>query len=159
MAKAKEKVIDSFTDDYNFLSNFYPCRIEAYGYCFNSVEAAFQAAKCLSRAEEFTTLSAASAKRLGKKVELRPDWEKVKLDIMSDLLYKKFKNPELRGKLLATKDAILIEGNHWHDTYWGVCRGKGANHLGKQLMEIRELARIENEIEANIYEEYIKNFD
>lgn len=31
----------------------------------------------------------------------------------------------------------LIEGNYWHDTYWGVCEGVGENHLGKLLMEIR----------------------
>ena len=47
-------------------------------------------------------------------------------------------NDDLKEKLLATGDAELIEGNTWNDTYWGVCRGKGKNHLGKIIMEVRE---------------------
>ena len=47
--------------------------------------------------------------------------------------------PELRTKLADTEDEELIEGNTWNDTYWGVCRGVGENHLGKLLMEVREM--------------------
>ena len=48
------------------------------------------------------------------------------------------KHKDLKEKLLATGDAYLEETNHWHDTFWGVCKGKGQNHLGKILMEVRE---------------------
>jgi predicted NAD-dependent protein-ADP-ribosyltransferase YbiA (DUF1768 family) len=44
----------------------------------------------------------------------------------------------LRERLLATKNMMLIEGNDWHDTYWGVCLGRGQNMLGKILMSVRE---------------------
>lgn len=46
--------------------------------------------------------------------------------------------------LLDTGDAILEEGNHWNDTFWGVRlkNGQGQNHLGKILMQVRmELCR------------------
>ena len=56
---------------------------------------------------------------------------------MEYLLLQKFFIPELREKLLATGNEELIEGNWWGDTYWGVCKGKGENNLGKSLMKIR----------------------
>jgi predicted NAD-dependent protein-ADP-ribosyltransferase YbiA (DUF1768 family) len=57
---------------------------------------------------------------------------------MLDALRDKFSDPELRAKLLATGDEFLVEGNHWGDTYWGVCNGKGRNMLGSLLMKVRE---------------------
>ena len=88
--------------------------------------------------ERFFGLSGGQAKRLGKRVELRPDWEDVKIDIMRQVLKSKFtQNPELKAKLIATGDAELIEGNNWNDRFWGVCNGKGQNHLGRLLMELR----------------------
>ncbi len=56
---------------------------------------------------------------------------------MAGLLVQKFQHPELAALLRATDDAELIEGNTWGDTFWGVCKGKGANNLGRMLMEIR----------------------
>ena len=47
------------------------------------------------------------------------------------------RSEELAGLLLSTGNAELIEGNWWNDTFWGICRGKGENHLGKILMNIR----------------------
>ncbi len=32
----------------------------------------------------------------------------------------------------------IVERNTWNDTFWGVCKGKGENHLGILLMEIRD---------------------
>lgn len=46
-------------------------------------------------------------------------------------------NPDLADKLVATKDAELIEGNTWGDRIWGVCDGIGENRLGKILMRVR----------------------
>ena len=134
------KVIDSFRGKFHWLSNFYSCSVHYEGLTFGNTEAAFQAAKCLDmkERERFFSLSGGQAKRLGKRVELRPDWEDVKIDIMRQVLKSKFtQNPELREKLIATGDAELIEGNNWRDFYWGVCNGKGQNHLGKLLMEVR----------------------
>ena len=133
-------VIDHFRGEFDWLSNFFQCQVEFEGMNFSNVEAAFQAAKCLDmkERERFFDLSGGQAKRLGRRVELRSDWEEVKIDIMRQVLKSKFThNPELRAKLIATGDAELIEGNNWNDRFWGVCRGVGQNHLGKLLMEIR----------------------
>lgn len=137
-------MIDSFRDDYFFLSNFYEYEIEYEGMKYPSLEHAFQAAKTLIKSEkEFIQKqkSASQAKRLGKIVKLRPDWESVKLDIMRDLIMIKFSDLDLQNKLLATGKEQLIEGNTWGDKYWGVCDGIGKNWLGKLLMEVREKYR------------------
>jgi predicted NAD-dependent protein-ADP-ribosyltransferase YbiA (DUF1768 family) len=74
---------------------------------------------------------------MGKQVHLRSDWEQYKPVIMENLLKQKFSQEPLRSKLIATGNCQLVEGNYWHDTYWGICDGKGTNMLGKLLMEIR----------------------
>lgn len=46
--------------------------------------------------------------------------------------------------MVNTKDAILIEDNHWHDNFWGDCHCpkcehiKGVNMLGQLTMAKRE---------------------
>lgn len=133
--------IDSFTGEFAFLSNFFPSAIVWGGVSYPTLEHAFQAAKT-DRAEERAKIlscpTPGGAKRMGKKVKLRPDWENVKLKVMEELVRQKFADPELKAKLLLTRDRVLIEGNHWNDTFWGVCRGKGRNHLGRTLMKVRE---------------------
>ena len=131
-------------NEYFFLSNMYPCQIKYNGHTFQSIEAAFQAQKDLSRISEFEGISGKDAKRLGRKVNLRPDWESVKLGIMEDLLRVKFSDTELARKLKAVNEPI-VEDNTWHDTYWGVCEGKGQNNLGKLLTKIKgDLQKEEN---------------
>lgn len=132
-------MITSFRGEYFFLSNFYPAKVTYDGMEFKNNEAAFQAAKCPERAKEFCNLGASEAKRLGRKVKLRKDWEKIKVQVMYDICTAKFtSNPDLMIKLLNTKDEILIEGNNWGDRTWGVCNGVGKNVLGKILMLIRK---------------------
>ena len=79
-------MIDRFDKEYSFLSNFFPCRVIYNGYTFLSSEAAYQAQKDLSRTEEFINLGAKDSKHLGKKVNIRPDWEEVKLPIMEEIV-------------------------------------------------------------------------
>jgi len=131
--------IDSFSGDFRFLSNFFPCIVELDGIEYNSVENAYQAAKTLIVSERvpFRTITAGQSKRLGKTITKRDDWNKEKLSVMSKLLVQKFNNPDLRKLLVATDPLDLEEGNTWHDTFWGVCNGIGENHLGKILMQIR----------------------
>lgn len=144
-----EKVIDSFSGRYRFLSNFYLCNI-VYGYeMYPSVEHAYQAAKTndLAARDKIRKANTCSlAKRLGRLVIIREDWESIKRNIMYSLLIKKFTHVDLRQLLLQTGDSILVEGNHWGDQYWGVCNGKGSNYLGKLLMRVRYVIR-ENKIE------------
>lgn len=138
--------ITSFKGPYAFLSNFYSAPVVYENMLFNNSEAAFQAAKCADPRNriQFQTLSPGGAKRLGRRVRLRPDWEQIKCGVMYAVVLDKFtRNPDLKAKLLATGDAELIEGTTWHDTFWGVDErtGTGKNNLGKILMRVRaELA-------------------
>lgn len=136
----KRKVIKEFQGKYRLLSNFWPCKVEYQGIIYPSVEHGFQACKTLSirKRKIIAQLSTpGAAKKVGRKLELREDWEIYKEVIMYHFLKQKFKDPILKNKLLATGNAILIEGNWWNDTYWGVCKGKGKNRLGKLLMRVR----------------------
>ena len=130
--------IDEFRGKYFFLSNFYNVKVTYDGLTYLNNEAAFQAQKNPERAKEFLNLNPSEAKRLGRRVKLRTDWEDVKDDIMVEIVENKFfQNKDLMQKLLDTKDEELIEGNTWNDKYWGVCNGKGKNMLGKILMNLR----------------------
>ena len=139
--------IDSFRGKYYFLSNFFPAEVTYNGLTYQNNEAAFQAQKTYSKEEriEFTTLEPRDAKRRGRRVRLRKDWEQVKDRIMEEIVRAKFsQNEELKEQLLATGDAQLVEGNRWNDRYWGVDirSGVGENHLGKILMEVRSELRL-----------------
>ena len=125
-----------FRNKYYFLSNMFPCKITYNGLIYNSIESAFQAQKDLSKSKEFINLNGYDAKKLGRKVNLRPDWDNVKLNIMKELLTIKFSDKKL-ANLLKQINTPIIEDNTWGDTYWGVCNGIGENHLGKLLMEIQ----------------------
>jgi ribA/ribD-fused uncharacterized protein len=135
--------IDRFLGRYDFLSNFYICPVEYNGIEYHSAEAAFQAQKTLDpeQRKKFAHLNSSESKRLGRQVQLRRDWEEVKVDIMRDVLKSKFSHNILRRTLLNTGDEELIEGNSWGDRFWGVYNGIGENNLGKLLMEIREEMR------------------
>jgi ribA/ribD-fused uncharacterized protein len=136
------KIINSFVGPYRFLSNFYMVPIELGNVEYPSSEHAYQAAKTKDkkmRKKIARQPTAWEAKKLGREVKLREDWEERKVEIMYRILNAKFKQHEnLKEKLLATGNAILIEGNAWGDTFWGVCDGKGENKLGKLLMLLRE---------------------
>ncbi len=142
-------MIEEFAGENRFLSNFYKSPIEFEGDTYPTVEHAFQAAKT-SIAEERATIRANAnpviAKRKGRRVTLREDWEAAKRDIMRELLRVKFADAALRELLLQTGDEELVEGNRWHDRYWGRCRcakcgGQGQNVLGELLMQVREELR------------------
>lgn len=70
---------------------------------------------------------------------LREDWDSLRVDTMIGLLVQKFQDPILAAKLLKTGDKILLEGNDWNDTFWGVDlqTKHGRNMLGRILMNIR----------------------
>lgn len=124
-----------------FLSNFYPAVITYAGITYPTSEHAYQAAKTLDidmRQQIANLKTPGQAKRAGQQVEKRADWETEKRRIMKDILRLKFQIPDLYYKLLGTDTLYLEETNTWNDTYWGVCRGAGANNLGHILMEIRE---------------------
>lgn len=134
-------MIDSFDGDYEFLSNFYVHPVTVWGKTYASTEHAFQAAKATNDADHEKVRRCGSpgqAKRMGRAIPCRADWDRVKEDVMLDCLRAKFApGSELAERLLTTGSKKLVEGNHWGDVYWGVCRGKGKNRLGHLLMLVR----------------------
>lgn len=141
-------MINNFDDKYRFLSNFSHSTIMYEGIEYPTIEHAFQAAKTfdVKQRQQIANLKTpGEAKRAGRReVVLRKDWEEVKDGIMYELLKEKFKNPELKSKLLDTGDEFLEEGTMWHDNYWGNCYCEkckdivGKNILGKLLMKVRD---------------------
>ena len=138
-------MINKFDGEYAFLSNYYNSPFTIDGITFPTVEHWFQAYKTTDE-KEFKKIAGAptpgAAKRLGRQVSLRSDWEEIKDTVMMEGLVHKFAIPELKEKLLATGDEELIEGTTWHDRTWGICtcskcKGQGENRLGKALMKIR----------------------
>lgn len=133
--------IISFRGQYAFLSNFYDATITYAGLTYQNSEAAFQAQKCVQDYDKkkFCNLNPSEAKRLGRRVQLRSDWDSIKYRKMYEIVKAKFEqNDELRENLIATGDAHLEEGNTWGDRIWGTVNGIGENHLGITLMKVRE---------------------
>jgi ribA/ribD-fused uncharacterized protein len=134
------RVIDSFQGEYRWLSNFEPVDIVYEAELYPSVEHAYVAAKTLDRdlRKSIALLpTPGAAKRAGRSLKLRPDWEMVKLTVMEDLLRQKFQHVRLRRLLMSTVGIDIVEGNTWGDRFWGVCDGVGENHLGRLIMKIR----------------------
>jgi hypothetical protein len=154
--------ITSFRGDYAFLSNFHESPLHIGSVVYPTVEHAYQCLKVnqhlpgsvlerdriLHRRDALGAAgytSPGSAKARGAVCPLRSGWEEAKLALMCALLRRKFsEHRDLRALLEATGDAILVEGNEHGDTYWGVCRGSGSNHLGHLLMLVRSRNWIED---------------
>jgi ribA/ribD-fused uncharacterized protein len=140
-----ENEILGFFGPYRFLSNFHQCPVYFEGIQYPSTENAFMAAKTLDldQRKQFEDIEPKEAKSLGRKINLRPDWEEVKYDVMLAVCFDKFyRNKSIRQKLLDTKDAYLEETNHWGDQIWGANEfGEGKNSLGQILMHLRDVFR------------------
>ena len=130
--------IYGFFDEYRFLSNFHICDVEILGRKFMSFKTLNESLK-----DQFTKLYSMEAKKLGRTIELRPDWDEDKVTCMLIVVAGKFKqNKELGELLLATGDLYLEETNNWKDEFWGVSQdGVGRNELGKVLMSVRDSLR------------------
>lgn len=143
-------VIASFWGEYRFLSNFYasPMEVRNVGtkpvQRVTTVEHLFQAMKTRDPFLQQSVLNCytpSDAKRMGRTIPMREDWEDIKLHVMRMVVKEKFRqNPNLAAKLIATDELRLIEGNTWGDQFWGVDAktGRGLNHLGRILMDVRK---------------------
>ena len=142
------QLIDKFDGKYDFLSNFYEREFTMDGITYKTAEHAFQSVKAKDAKEAQKVREAATpgkAKRLGRKVTLIDHWNELRVDYMTDIIRSKFGSDlEMQRKLRDTEDAILIEGNYWHDNFWGSCSCEkcrdipGQNHLGEILMSVRK---------------------
>lgn len=136
-------MINEFKGDYRFLSNFYMAPVMFEGVEYPSSEHAYMAAKTVDPEKRYAIQQCPTpgeAKKMGRRLALRSDWEDIKVGVMYQILKEKFtRHPVLKAKLLATGDQHLIEGNWWGDKIWGVClkTNQGQNLLGGLLMKVR----------------------
>jgi len=135
-----------FEGEHRFLSNFYPSEIVWEGAPYPTAEHLYQAMKADTKAGREWVRSAptaAAAKSRGRQVRISSGWRGRRIDAMRSVLRAKFaQNPELARRLDATGEAELLEGNTWGDNFWGCdLEGRGRNHLGKLLMELRASLR------------------
>lgn len=151
IAPTTKMPITSFTGPHQFLSNFSPAPVYLDGELYPTVEHAYQAAKTRDTRERKAIrllISPGAAKRAGRSITIRGDWESRRLKIMRVLLAQKFRFAKTQGltedakALLKTDEEELIEENTWDDIFWGVCKGIGKNHLGRLLMDRRKELRV-----------------
>jgi len=144
--------INQFKGEYAFLSNFYTAPFTLCGILYPTIEHFYQSQKMYHKKDKVAVLSSktpAEAKKIGRKLLMRPDWtDDRKIYYMRIGLLLKFENNfPLMIKLLDTKDSELVEGNYWHDNFWGKCECPICqslfyeNRLGLLLMEIRSFFR------------------
>jgi len=134
----------STKEEYGEFSNFSAFGIELDGKWYPTSEHYFQAQK-FEDADHCEKIRLAKspmiAARLGRsrKVEIRGDWEDVKIDVMRIAVRKKFStHAELAKLLLSTGEEELIEAAPG-DYFWGCGKdGSGQNWLGQILMEVRD---------------------
>lgn len=148
--------IHGFFGPYRFLSNFHFVNVELDGEIYRTTEHAYQAAKTLdldARRMIQRLSHPRDARIAGQAVPMRERWEaQHKWETMYDLTCQKFSKGHLMHDLIATYPLYLEETNTWGDVYWGVCRGKGRNELGKILMRVREelMVILQQEVLASI---------
>ena len=130
--------VKEFRGKYAFLSNMYKCQVKVDGIVYQSAEAAYQAQKTtdIDIRHEFSKLGPVEAKEKGRHIQMLKSFNRI--DAMGKVLIAKFsQNKDLLDELLKI-NGVIVEGNTWNDTYWGVCNGKGENMLGKMLSRIRD---------------------
>lgn len=129
-------------------SNFTRSPVTVEGLTYATAEAAYQSGKTDDpewKRRLAATTNPVIAKRLGRRVPLKPGWDRVAE--MEKVLRAKFaQGTEWATRLLATWDRELVEANTHHDRWWGRCDcprcgGKGENQLGKLLMKLRDELR------------------
>src|SRR4051794_31400627 len=104
-------------------SNFW---IDDDGWC---VEVEFQALKHIGhpwRQKIIRSVGPGKAKKFGRHWQLTPqekkDWDNVSRDVMLRLQREKYQRSRIaRAWLLGTGKKLIVEGNVWHDNFWGNC--------------------------------------
>ena len=129
--------------EYCEFSNFYHSSFILDGKEWKTVEHYFQAQKCLKnnvKEQIRSLLTPKEAKQMGRKVLLRKDWDKVKIEIMMKACSAKFKQSESLKKLLLSTGNKELREHTPKDKFWGDGggNGRGRNELGKVLMKIRD---------------------
>ncbi|WP_231374028.1 NADAR family protein [Aureivirga marina] len=125
-------------------SNFALFPVKINGKVWKTSEHYFQAQKFEDKKYQEkirNVVSPMKAAELGRtrKVKIRRNWDKIKDNIMYEVVFAKFsQHEELKKLLLSTESKKIIEHTE-NDSYWGDGgNGLGKNKLGKILMKVRE---------------------
>lgn len=146
-----------YEQDHYYLSNFSAFKVAWSGILFDTAEAAYHwekfrhdlgsTADVLARPVRDKILDARSAHDAFKIAQAnkplqRLDWDRVKTNVMRNILVKKVEQHEyVRRKLLETGEREMIE-NSWRDDVWGWGPNRdGQNLLGKLWMQVRDMTR------------------
>ncbi|XP_006459620.1 hypothetical protein AGABI2DRAFT_191527 [Agaricus bisporus var. bisporus H97] len=139
-------------DPHYGFTNFSPHSVTYNGKVYPTSEHLFQSFKFQGHHDDlaehirlfsqYPSAAFSEARRFQEHV--RPDWKKVNISRMDEVLYHKFtQHNDLRAELLATGDAELVEDSD-KDSFWGIgADGKGFNELGKGLERLRSRLRKE----------------
>lgn len=126
------------------LSRLQKINITRDGVTYPSLENFFQAMKTEDELirKKIAAMNPLEAKKYGKLIPIRPNWEDVKDKVMKWGLRRKLASSYYLRILCDTGNEELIDWNYWHDNEWGHCYcnnciGKGENKMGKMLMELR----------------------
>jgi N-glycosidase YbiA len=134
------------SDEFGCFSNFWPGPYVIEGKEWPTTEHYFAAMKTLDPVAQEKIRKAVTpglAKKLGREVVLRDDWDQIKYDVMLTALRAKFGDlyPVLKDKLISTGESDIYEDSPY-DHVWGTGRrgsiGNGQNLLGKALMQVRD---------------------
>lgn len=146
-------MINLFKGEHGWLSNFSYHGFWYGGVWYPTNEHFFQAMKTLNK-EHRVAISKAAKPWIAKKmasesgyrmpdgslfrIELRVDWDEIKDSVMLYGLKKKVHHhPKVVELLIATYPQRLVEGNWWHDNYWGNCTcNKCKNIPGKNMLGV-----------------------
>lgn len=142
-------MIDDFSGEYAFLSNFAQIPAAFAGIVYPTAEHAFQAAKSTLpqyREKVLRAPTPGKAKLAGRSVQLRENWDEIRFSVMAQVVADKFtRDAVVENLLLSTGHQVIVEGNRHHDNVWGdckcgrpECRKTGLNYLGVTLMSVRE---------------------
>ena len=140
------EIIDCFRGENFVYSNFYGIPVVYKDHVYKSSEHAFHAQKATNEKDRQYIEDAPTpgiAKRRGREIKCRADWNDIRVDEMASIVYAKFsRNSHLHDKLCSTGDSLIIEGNAHGDTFWGMVKDSkgewvGKNNLGKILMIVR----------------------
>lgn len=139
-----EKKIFFYEQEFYVFSNFSSFKLKWKGYDWMTSEHAYHSEKfddpqILEQLKDSRSAHDAMNIAYSNRDKYRKDWDKVKLDIMKQILRAKVEqHPYVKKKLLESGNKELIE-NSWRDSYWGWGPNEdGENNLGKIWMAIRD---------------------
>lgn len=146
LAEKFDSFIGFYPREFFCFDNFSSFAVVYKGIKYPTVEHAYQSLRFIETApkiakEILECFSAHEAQKIAykNKDKQNPNWDKIKVGIMEELLRLKLEqNPYVKHKLLQTKDYMICEDSP-KDDFWGIGENRdGQNQLGRLWMKLRD---------------------